>query len=314
MAELEDHQKQSDQTEEADAKLQVMDAYTVFDQVFMKLAKAFPSMENFYCEQLKPTVEVYKKKWECISLEAIVDLIRKKYENIPFYYEMIEQQSAILNLVHGLFLMLYGGSWASLATFISFCSVYKVYPVLGDMMAKIKGTEMQPIKSCLYQLWLLIMVLYAVWTIPILSKITVAFMLEKYVSRTIINPIIKLFEEELPIAQMFGRWWPLVLKGATRMILAIMAIFFYNIQVCLVMACIGYHKLCIACSPALHEQIQAMEGPFKLDGTALALWASALACTAWQLWNSYESSYLGILVPLGFIIHANKAPDTYKSQ
>jgi len=62
MAELEDHEKQSDHTEETNAKLQVMDAYTVFDQVFMKLAKAFPSMENFYSEQLKPTVDVYKKK------------------------------------------------------------------------------------------------------------------------------------------------------------------------------------------------------------------------------------------------------------
>jgi len=241
-----------------------------------------------------------------------MDLIRNKYENIPISYEMIEQQSAILNLVHGLFLMLYGGSWVSLTTFISFCSVYKVYAVLGDLKIKTKGTEMQPIKSCLYQLWLLIMVLYAVWTVPILSKITVAFMLEKYVSRTIIDPIIKtLIESQWPIPKMFGIWWPLVLKGATRMSLAIMAIFFYNIQVCLVMACIGYHKLCIACSPALHEQIRAMEGPFKLDGTALTLWGSAILCTLWQLWSRYQSSYFGIIVPLGFLLHARKAPDTF---
>jgi len=223
---------------------------------------------------------------------------------------MIEKHSAILNLVHGLFLMLYGGSWVSLATFISFCSVYKVYDILEELKAKNKGTEMSAIKGCLHQLWVLTMVLYAVWTIPILSKITVAFMLEKHVSRTIINPTVKtLLEERFQITQIFGRWWPLVLKGATRFILVIMAIFFYNIQVCLVMACIGYHKLCIACSPALHEQIRAIEGPFKLDGTALALWASAFACTGWQLWNAYESSYFGIIVLLGFLVHARKVSD-----
>jgi len=239
-------------------------------------------------------------------------LILKKYQSIPITWEMIEQQSAILNLIHGLFLMLYGGSWVSLTTFISFCEVYKVYDVLGELKEKNKGTEMRLIKGSLQQLWLLIMVFYAVWTVPILSKITVAFMLEQHVSRTIINPSLKpIFEEQLQVEQIFGRWWPLVLKGATRFVLATMGIFFHNIQICLVMACIGYHKLCVACSPALHEQIRAMEGPFKLDGTALTLWASAFLCTLWQLWSGYQSSYFGIIVPLGFLIHARKSPETY---
>jgi len=238
--------------------------------------------------------------------------IRKKYQNLPFSYEIVEQQSAIVNLVHGVFLMLYGGSWVSLATFVSFCSVYKVYDVLEELKTKIKDTEMLPIKRCLHQLWVLTMVLYAVWTVPILAKITVAFMLEKQVSRTIINPTVKtLLEERFQFTQILGRWWPFVLKGVTRFILAILAIFFYSIQVCLVMACIGFHKLWIACSPALHEQIRAMEGPFKIDGTALILWASAIACTSWQLWSGYESSYFGIIVLLGFLVHATKVSDTY---
>lgn len=313
MVELKDLHQQPEQTEGTDAKLELMDVCkcTVFDEGFVKLAKTFPGLHNIYCEQLKPTIDVCKKKLESLNLGPTKDLILQKYQNLPFTYEMIEQQSAILNLIHGLFLMLYGGSWVSLATFISFCSVYKVYDVFGELKEKNKGTEMLPIKGSLHQLWLLAMVFYAVWTVPILSKITVAFMLEKHVSRTIINPVKTLFEERLQVEQMFGRWWPLVLKGATRFVLATMAVFFHNIQICLVMACIGYHKLCIACSPALHEQIRAMEGPFKLNGTALTLWASAILCTLWQLWNGYQSSYFGIIVPLGFLIHARKAPDTY---
>jgi len=62
MAELKDHQEQSEQTEETNAKVILMDAWTVFDQGFMKLAKACPSLQNFYCEKLKPTVDVYQKK------------------------------------------------------------------------------------------------------------------------------------------------------------------------------------------------------------------------------------------------------------
>jgi len=314
MVELKDLHQQPEQTEETDAKLELMDAWTVFDEGLVKLSETFPGLHNIYCEQLKPTIDVCKKKFESLKLnfEPTKDLILKKYQSIPFTYEMIEQQSAILNLIHGLFLMLYGGSWVSLATLISFCSVYKVYDVFGELKEKNKGTGMLSIKGSLHQLWLLTMVFYAVWTVPILSKITVAFMLEKHVSRTIINPTVKtLFEERFQVEQMFGGWWPLVLKGVTRFVLATMAVFFHNIQICLVMACIGYHKLCIACSPALHEQIRAMEGPFKLDGTALTLWGSAILCTLWQLWSRYQSSYFGIIVPLGFLLHARKAPDTF---
>lgn len=66
---------------------------------------------------------------------------------------------------------------------------------------------MLPIKGSLHQLWLLTMVFYAVWSVPILSKITVAFMLEKHVTKTIINPTVKtLFEEHLQVEQIFGRW------------------------------------------------------------------------------------------------------------
>jgi len=307
MVELKDVHQQPEQTEETVAKLDLMDAWTVFDE---ELAKIFPGLHNIL-EKWKPTIDVYIKKWESINLEPTKDLILKKYQSIPITYEMIEQQSAILNLIHGLFLMLYGGSWVSLTTFISFCKVYKVYDVLGELMEK-KGKELRLIKGSLQQLWLLIMVFYAVWTVPFLSKITVAFMLEKHVSRTIINPSVKpIFEEQFQVEQIFGRWWPLVLKGATRYILAFMSLFFHNIQICLVMACIGYHKLCVACSPALHEQIRAMEGPFKLDGTALTLWASAILCTLWQLWSGYQSSYFGIIVPLGFLIDARKSSETY---
>lgn len=135
MVELENLHEKPEQTKETDGKLELMDAWKVFDEGLATLAKTFPGLHNIYCEQLKPTIDVCKKKFETLKLdfEPTKDLILKKYQSIPFTYEMIEQQSAILNLIHGLFLMCYGGSWVSLATFISFCSVYKVYDVFGQL-------------------------------------------------------------------------------------------------------------------------------------------------------------------------------------
>jgi len=171
--------------------------------------------------------------------------------------------------------------------------------------ARVKDPEMSSIKSCLQILWLQMVALYAVWKIPMLSKITVAFMLEKQVSVTVMNISTKTFFEELN----FGRWQQLVLKGATRLLFAFLSIFFHNIQVCFVMGHIGYHKLCMAISPTLRKQIQGMEGPYNLDGTTLTLWACVVACTGWQWFLAYESSLLGIFVPLGFLVDAQKLPE-----
>jgi len=239
-----------------------------------------------------------------------MDLLVKKYQSIPLSYETIEQQSAILNPIHGMFLMMCGGSWVSLAIVISFFSVYNVWDTLIVLKTQVNDPEELPVKVSLHKLWLLTVALYSVWTVPLLSKITVAFMLEKQLSGSVINHVFeRFFEERFQIERIFRRWRPLLLKGATRFVLAFLSMFFHNIQVCLVMAHMGYHKLCIAISPALRKQIQVMKGPFNLDGTTLTLCACLTACTGWQLVYAYQSSFLGIIVPLGFLVHARKLPE-----
>jgi len=224
---------------------------------------------------VKPKFDTFNEKLESVQFQKALDLLKEKCQNIPLCYEMIEQQSVILNLIHGMFLMMFGGSWVYLATFYSFFSVYNVWDTLVVLNARVKDPEMSSIKSCLQILWLQMVALYAVWKIPMLSKITVAFMLEKQVSVTVMNISTKTFFEELN----FGRWQQLVLKGATRLSFAFLSIFVPNIQVCFVMGHIGYHKLCMAISPTLRKQIQGMEGPYNLDGTTLTLWACVVACT-----------------------------------
>lgn len=304
------HQQQPKKALVTDSNHKVMSAWTKGCDT---VATAVPRLKKIYCTQVMPKIDVIIEKFQSFQLkvEPKVDFVIMKAQSIPFSYEMIQQQSTILNLVHGVFLMMCGGSWVSFATLISFLSVYKVWDALMGLKAKVKDADMLSVNKCLHQLWLLTVVLYAVWTNPLLSKIMVAFMLEKHVSNTMINPSLKnLLEERFPIVDMFGRWWPFVLKAATRLVLVFLSIFFYNIQVCLVMACIGYQKVCMAISPALREQIQVMEGPFKLDGAALTQWACVIACTGWQLCHSYESSFLGIIVPVGFLVPAKKVKET----
>lgn len=72
------------------------------------------------------------------------------------------------------------------------------------------------------------------------------------------------------------------------------------------MACIGYNKVWTSIAPEIRKQILAIEGPFKLDGYNVTLWASVILFTGWQVWHSFESSFPGMIVPIGFIVPEKK--------
>jgi len=258
---------------------------------FPRLDKFYNSLEKFYSTEVKPTVEAS----------------RKKFESIPFSYETIEQHRTTLHLIHGVTLMLCGGSWVWLATLMSFYEIFHVYDVVVSLKVQGKGGNMDEILKSLHQVWRLMMVYYGIWSIPLLSKITIAFMLEKFITGTIVNPAIMAhLEERLPLVLMFGRWCPFVIKVSIRFVLVFLSVFTDNIQVCLVMACIGYQKISSSFTEGLCKQIEGIEGLFKLDGHAVTLWASAIVCTAWQFWHGYESSFLGFIVPIGFLVEEKR--------
>jgi len=218
-------------------------------------------------------------------------------------YETIEEQRFHLHLAHGVFLLLFGGSWVWLATLISFCVVYDVFEVLGGLNFERAAIEMKITLKTLKQIWLLMLVYYAVYTSSLLSNITVAFMLEKYISDTIHNPsIMALIEKRLPLEKTLGRWCHHVIQVVVRFVLVILSVVSYRLQVCLVMACIGCHKVYSSLPAGVQKKIDTFEGPFKLDGKPVILWGCAILCTVWQLLNGYQSSFLGMMVPFGFLI------------
>jgi len=302
----------SQQVESTNAKLIVMDETNPdetnpgtpldkganFENWHKTIVTAFPSLEKLYSRL---------EKSYCTKVKPTIEALRKISESIPFTYETIEQHSTTLNLIHGVTLMLCGGSWVWFATLISFYDVFNVYDVVASLKVQGKGGDMETTLKSLHQVWLLMVVYYGIWSIPLLSKITIAFMLEKFITGTIFNPAIMAhLEERLPLELVFGRWCPFVMKVTIRFVLVFLSVFTYNIQVCLVMACIGYQKLSSSFTEGLCKQIDGIEGPFKLNGNAVTLWASVIVCTVWQFWHGYESSFLGMIVPLGFLVMEKK--------
>jgi len=218
-------------------------------------------------------------------------------------YEKFDVQRFNLNLAHGVLLLLYGGSWVGLATLVSFCIVYDVFEVLGRLNFELGTKEFIVTLNTLKQLWLLMLGCYAVYTSPLLSNITIAFMLEKYISDTINSPsIMTNIEKRLPLKKAFGRWRPQVIQVIIRMVLVILSPVSSRFQVCLVMSCIGCQKVYSSLPAAIQKGIDTFEGPLNVDGKPVILWSCAIICSVWQLLNGYHFSFLGTMVPFGFLI------------
>jgi len=275
---------------------------------------AISRWDKIYGTKVKPAVEVTRELLRRVKanisleeafakIEISINVSREIWASLPFSYDMIQQKSTQLNLIHGLSLMLCGGSWLSLATFLSFCEVYHVYDVVGELKPQVKWPEMESLSKLLYQLWMLTLIGYLTSTVPMVGKLTVALMLGNLIRDSVNSEIMAHIEERLPReTKILGRWWPLAFNGVVLFALLILSVFTYNIQACLVMASIGYRKVYCSVTPTMREYIGSIKGPFKLHGVAITLWATATFCTAWQLVYWYESSFLGIIVPIGFLL------------
>jgi len=234
--------------------------------------------------------------------KVLMDVKRFMFEKMHIL-GTIKQNRSKLHLIHGILTMFLGGSWVGIATLLSFCVENDIFHVVQRLMLNVTQADAKKTSKSLHQLWLLGMVYYSVFSFPLLSTVVVAFMLEKYLSETIYTPaIMTSVEEQVPVQETLGIWCPYVVQGVVRFILVILSLFSFRIQVCLVMACFGFDKVYSSFSDGLRRQIEATEGPFKLNGKAVMLWVCAIACSYWQFLHNYESSFIGILVPLGFLV------------
>jgi len=73
-------------------------------------AKIISNQKWMFDTYVKPKFDTFNEKLESVQFQEALDLLKEKCQNIPLCYKMIEEQSVILNLIHGMFLMMFGGS------------------------------------------------------------------------------------------------------------------------------------------------------------------------------------------------------------
>lgn len=291
---IKEPQQESQQCKATNAKLITMDDTSNTDTL---------ENERFETLDWNKVVMTWFPFLEKIS-PAVMDIMMPLKTKLPMsIYEKFDVQRFNLNLAHGVLLLLYGGSWVRLATLVSFCIVYDVFEVVGRLNFELGAKEMIVTMKTLKQLWLLMLGSYAVYTSPFLSNITIAFMLEKYISDTIHSPsIMTNIEKRLSLKKAFGRWRPQAIQVVIRFVLVILSPVSSNFQVCLVMSCIGCQKVYSSLPAAIQQWIDTVEGPFDVDGKPVILWSCAIMCSLWQLLTGYQFSFLGTIVPFGFLI------------
>lgn len=124
----------------------------------------------------------------CVEIKPTIDMLNNKFKRIAVSQQTVEQLRTKFILLHGLFLMFLGGSWVRFATFTSFCVLYDVFEDIRTLNLRGDVASMKTVLKSLNNLLFLVVVYVALLTIPLLSKVTIAFMLEKYVVGSIYTP------------------------------------------------------------------------------------------------------------------------------
>jgi len=226
MVETAQHEKEPNVVDQTSAKLEILDVSGTnpsnsadreakWEKSF---AGAIPHWGKMYCMKFKPVIEVVKKKLGelagYVSLEeayskmvTAINVLKWRYARIPFSWDMVLQWSTQLDQIHGLSLMLCGGSWVSLATFLSFCEVYHVQDVVRELKPQTKWPEMKSLSKSLHQLWILTLVGYVTCSVPLVRKFTVALMLENLIRASVTSKIMAHIEKRVAKeTQVLGRW------------------------------------------------------------------------------------------------------------
>jgi len=129
--------------------------------------------------------------------------------------------------------------------------------------------------------------------------VTIAITTQTYITQTVITPEVL---EVIQLERVFGKWTRLVIGTVSVVLLSLLQA---QILGCLLMSFIGYERLYTAAPMRFNDTLGAIKGPNNLDGRVTFLWVCAIISVLWQLLHGFQSSLLGFIVPLGFLVKAN---------
>lgn len=136
-------------------------------------------------------------------------------------------------------MIFWGGSWYSLVLFLSFVNVYPVvkystkildYPF--DWLELNFDLFEKHFVNSAHEILLLLVIFYSVWTIPIVSSLTISFATLKLATKTMISVnVVTFFERNLSLLKKCGRF------GCYVISILLISLLPKNIQACLITSC-----------------------------------------------------------------------------
>jgi len=249
----------------------------------------FPAW-GFFCEE---------------KVKIFFALLMHLYSSISISYNnWIKPNRANIQIIHSVCMIFWGGSWYSLALFLSFVNVYPVVKNVKKILdfpydrfeLNFDLLEKHIVNSA-HEIWVMFVIFYSVWTIPVVASLTISFATLKLVAQTMIDvQVTKFFERNLSLLEKCGRF--------PRYVMSVLLISLLptNIQACLLTSCWGCHKLSSVLSDGFKENVSSIKGPNNIDGIILTSWICVAISIVLQLFGDFQSSLFGFLVPLGFCI------------
>jgi len=239
------------------------------------------------------------------KIKIFFALLMRLYSSILiFYNKWIKPNRANIQIIHSVCLIFWGGSWYSLSLFLSFVNVYpivkngkKILDFPYDKFELNFDLLEKHILNSAHEIWVMFVIFYSVWTIPIVASLTTSFAVLKLIAQTMIDvKVIEFFERNISLFKKFGR--------CSRYVMSVLLISLLptNIQACLLTSCWGCHKLSSVLSDGFKECVSSTKGPNNIDGIILISWICVAISIVLQLFGDFQSSLFGFLVPLGFCI------------
>jgi hypothetical protein len=161
-----------------------------------------------------------------------------------------------------------------------------------------------------HELFVLLVIIYVVWTVPFFARVTIAITIQKYLMHIMMKPALTdLLDQIIPLTRVFGDWIRFAIITASVLLVIC---FPEKIQACILMVCLGYNKLFLASPESFTDLVESVSGPNNLDGKSTFLLVVVVISVVWQLLHGFQSSILRLIVPLGFLIAKEPKSDETK--
>jgi len=228
-----------------------------------------------------------------------------------------KEHAQLGSILHGVFLIFYGGSWAIIAQILAFMAVYDMQTWKDNVKCFTRLTkassgkdEVTPalVVKALSASAVLFTCAYGVWFSPLLTAGCIAIALEPYVTESIMSspaqaPITQCLTACPPISAPYVK---LLVSLAVRTVLGLLGwLVFPNAMCSIYLGVFGATKAFMLAGQKVKDVLNNSNVIPGLPLKTAALWFVVILGTMWQGLCGFSASFFHWIVPFGFIIVPN---------